>query len=222
MKVIRALMCLVACTAICCGLLYAQDADKKKDAKPAAKAAKEKPKAPAGMPAVKPAPELVKFTKAVAGNWTTAEKHEASPFMPAGGSTGMGVLRPGPGGMSLVLDYKSKGDMGPFAGHGVTWWNASQKAFTGLWCDSMGPACVVGGSGKWDGDSVVFNQTMDDGGGHKMSMRSTYTDITPNSFTYKMAVGPEGGELKPWMTIKYTRAGAAKAGDTGKKEDKKQ
>jgi len=47
--------------------------------------------------------------------------------------------------------------------------------------------------------------------GQKMALKQTWTDITPNSFTFVMDGGPPGGEMKRMMTIKYTRASAAKA-----------
>jgi hypothetical protein len=47
--------------------------------------------------------------------------------------------------------------------------------------------------------------------GQKVAMKNSWTDITPNSFTFNMDGGPPGGEMKHMMTIKYTRAGAAKA-----------
>ena len=46
--------------------------------------------------------------------------------------------------------------------------------------------------------------------GQKMAMKESWTDITPNSFTFTMEGGPPGGEMKRMMTIKYTRTGAAK------------
>lgn len=45
--------------------------------------------------------------------------------------------------------------------------------------------------------------------GQKVTMKETWTDITPNSFTFVMEGGPPGGEMKRMVTIKYTRMGAA-------------
>jgi hypothetical protein len=121
------------------------------------------------------------------------------------------VFKNGPGGLSLIQDYKSSGAMGSFAGHGVMWWDAKAGGYQGIWCDSMTAAgCTVNkGITKWDGNNLVGTDEMDMMG-QKMAVKEAWTDITPNSFTFTMEGGPPGGEMKRMMTIKYTRAGAAK------------
>jgi hypothetical protein len=166
------------------------------------------------MSVAKPSPEMEKLSKMVVGTWNTTEKHEPSPWAPKG-ATGKGtvVFKNGPGGLSLVQDYKSSSSMGSFAGHGVMWWDAKVGGYQGVWCDSMTPAgCQISkGITKWEGNNLVGTDESEMMG-QKMAMKESWTDITPDSFTFVMDGGPPGGEMKRMMTIKYTRAGAAKAG----------
>src|SRR5688572_26580968 len=68
------------------------------------------PGAPAGMEAPKPSPEIEKLTKWMVGTWQTEEKFAPAPEwgMPKGGTgKGTSVVKLGPGGFSLIDDYKS-------------------------------------------------------------------------------------------------------------------
>jgi hypothetical protein len=161
---------------------------------------------------VKPSAEMEKLSKMLVGTWSTTEKMEPAPWAPKG-ATGKGtaVFKKGPGGLSLVQDYKSSGSMGSFTGHGVMWWDPQAGGFKGIWCDSGTPAgCAVStGLAKFEGDNLVGTDE-EDMMGKKVAMKNTWTDVTPNSFTFNMDSGPPGGEMKHSMTIKYTRVGAAK------------
>ena len=204
---------LVAC-ALCLGSVVAQDkpAAKKPMEKAHAKAGekKEKPAMPPEMMA-KPSPEIQKLSKIMVGTWNAVETHEANEMMPAGSSKGVEVVKAGPGGLSLISDYKATGTMGKFAGHGVMWWDEKEKAYRSMWCDNMTPGgCMVGGTGKWEGNDVVFNEE-GEMMGKKYKMRETMTDITPTSFTFHMDAATDGGEMKRTMSIKYSKAGGAGA-----------
>jgi len=65
------------------------------------------------MPMAKPAPEMQKLSKIVVGTWSTTEKHEPSPWAPKG-ATGKGtaVFKNGPGGLSVIEEYKSSSNHG--------------------------------------------------------------------------------------------------------------
>ena len=60
---------------------------------------------------------MQKLSKMVVGTWSSAEKQEPSPWAPKG-ATGRGtaVFKNGPGGLSVIQDYKSSSGMGSFAG----------------------------------------------------------------------------------------------------------
>ena len=178
-------------------------------------ASKPTPPKPAGeqaataMPMPKPAPEMTKLIKMMAGNWIIAEKLEVSPMMPNGG-TGNGVARfyQGPGGLALVENYHSTGALGDFMGMGTWWWDPKAQLFHGLWCDNMTPnGCDTSGVTRWDGDKLVG--TMEgDMGGQKMIMRFIYSDFKPDSFVMTMEMGPSASKMQKSMTVTYTRAPA--------------
>jgi Protein of unknown function (DUF1579) len=183
--------------------------------KPAAKAGKPTDKkAPAtqgGMPpAAKPSPEMQKMAKMLVGKWTAVTKTEPMGGMPGGEAKGEATFYRGPGGLSLIEDFKSQGGgFGNFRGHGVTYWDDKAKNYTGVWCDSMTPGgCSSAGTSTWEGDKIVGFMEMPDEKGQVQKYRMTYSDIKPDSVTFTMEA-PDGGNYKPMMTIVYTRAAGA-------------
>ncbi len=197
---------LAMCAVLCCGAaMLAQD-------KPAAaKSANPKLEKPAqsssGMPpAPKASPEMQKLNKMLVGKWTAVVKTEAAPGMAATESKGEAIFRRGPGGLSLIEDFHSKGGMGSFYGHGVTYWDDKAKNYTGLWCDTMSAhGCENGGTSKWEGDKIVGFMEMEDNG-KMQKYRMTYSDIKPDSVTFTMEAPDSKGSYTPMMTIVYTRA----------------
>ena len=161
----------------------------------------------------KPSPEMQKIIKMFAGTWSSTEKHEPSEFLPNGGTgTGSDTVKAGPGGNSLISDYRSKGAMGgSFSGHGIIYWDAKHQAYSSVWCDNMSSeGCEVGATGKWEGNDLVFTaegEMM----GKKYEMKQVYTDIKPDSYTFYMDMSNVGGPMKRTMTITYTRKVEAKS-----------
>jgi Protein of unknown function (DUF1579) len=208
MKTILRVTMLLVLGGLCAMPLAAQEgamSAKPKAAKPAAKA-----KEQTGMPMPKPAPEMTKMIKMMAGTWTTTEKDDPSPMMPKGGTgKGTAILTPGPGGLSLTEKYHSSGGMGSnFNGLGTFWWDSKAQLYRGVWCDNMSPnGCDASGSTKWEGDKLVG--TMEgEMNGQKMMTRFTY-DFKPNSFVMMMESGPDASKMQRMMTITYTKAGGA-------------
>lgn len=183
--------------------------------KPAVKAPQSSAEKAAAMQAPKPPPEMAKLLKVLAGTWTTSEKFEPSEWMPKGG-TGSGKARmwAGPGGLSVLQDYRSDSQsaLPGFVGHGVVWWDPQAQGYRSVWCDSMTPGgCeFANGLGKWVGDEVVFTWESEQGG-RKTAMKEVYTDLQPDSFTMTMDIGVPGGELKRTMTIQHKRLKGAVA-----------
>lgn len=208
MKIATQTFVFFALWALCSLSLAAQDSGTAKSgAAPAAAAA---------MPATKPSPEITKLINAMAGNWTTSETMEPSPFGPGGSGHGTSKVWAGPGGLSLLQNYHSSGPMGSFSGAGTSWWDPATNVYRGVWCDNMTPAgCDASGSSKWDGDKLVG--TMEgEMNGQKMVTKMTYSDFTPSSFVMTMESGSDLNSLKKMMTIKYTKA--AKAAETAEKK----
>jgi hypothetical protein len=162
----------------------------------------------------KPAPEIQKLAKTLAGNYATAETHDPNPMMPNGG-TGKGEARftVAPGGHYIVQTYRSKSDMGSFQGHGLIWYDASAKVYRSVWCDSMSPTCDTSGTMKWDGDKLVGTGEYEEMS-KKYGYKETLSNLTPNGFTFDMENSTDGGALKHVMKIDYTRATSASTGKT--------
>lgn len=195
----------------------AQDKPAAKTAKPSDKKA---PAAQGGMPpAPKPSPEMQKMAKLFVGKWTAVTTTVAGGGMPATEAKGEATFYRGPGGLSLIEDFKSDGgSFGAFRGHGITYWDDKAKNFTGIWCDTMTPTgCANGGTSKWEGDKIVGFMEMPDEKGVMAKYRMAYSDIKPDSVTFSMEA-PDGSNYKPMMTIVYTRAAAAAPKPAAKKD----
>jgi len=159
------------------------------------------------IPPAKQVEEMKKLVDTFAGMWkTTATVEKNMFFSEAGTSEGHSEFRAGPAGNSLVERARSHGVMGSFAGMGVFWWDANSSAYSALWCDSLSrDGCDLLGTGKWDGNSLVFNSEADMGGS-KLKMRETYSDITSDSFTFTMQAAVGDAPMAKMMTIQYQRA----------------
>lgn len=181
-------------------LFAQQSADTKKPTQPSA-----------GMEAPKPSPEIEKLTKWMVGTWQSEENFAPAPEfgMPnAGKGRGISVVKLGPGGFSLIDDYKSRNIMGRFAGHGVTYWDPTEKAYKSFWIDSMSGKGETQ-TGKWEGNDLVFVGESEMGG-KKVQTLSKITNITPTSYTFKLG-NSASGEMKEMLVINYKKVGAGAA-----------
>ena len=182
----------------------AKSAEKPPVAANTARPANPKPPAGGGFEMPKPAPEIERLGGMLYGRWDTEEKHEPSEMLPQGGAgKGLETVRPGPGGLSLISEYKSEGPMGIFSGVGITTWNPAEKAYHIHWTDNSGPGVFVL-TGKWEGKDLVFTAS-DMMAGKKIYARHAFTEITPTTFTYTIDTGSAPNQLKRNMTIKYTK-----------------
>ena len=168
----------------------------------------QKPAADAQGGAPKQSPEMQKLVNMMAGRWQvtmTMEPNEQSPKPLTVRATSN--IRSGPGGLAVIEDARARqSPLGPFAGHGVIWFDPQQKLYHGLWCDNWTPmGCDNAGSGNWQGDNLVMTSD-NEMWGKKLKMRHTYTDITPDSYTYKIEAGPDENSMKLFLTIKYVKA----------------
>jgi hypothetical protein len=203
----------LAAAAMCVSISLAQNPPATKKPAKQSRQTTEKKAGGMGMPMMsKPSPEIQKLIKDFAGTWSTSEKIEASEFIPQGGTgAGTDISKAGPGGNSLLGDYRSRGSMGSFSGHGIIFWDAKRQLYNSIWCDSMSPSgCEAGISGKWEGEELVFNSESEMMG-KKVQSKQVYTDIKPDSFTFYIDSSVDGGPIKRFMTIKYTRKAGSSA-----------
>ncbi|MBZ5721381.1 MAG: DUF1579 domain-containing protein [Acidobacteriia bacterium] len=211
MNFIRQMGMVLVIASFCLVVALAQDSEKKPadKAMSKSKAAAKSETMNMGMPMAKPSADMEKMAKMLVGTWATTETFEVSDMMPKGGKgTGMAVIKPGPGGLSIVEDYHSQGGLGAFAGHGVFWWDEKAQGFKNVWCDNMTPGgCTpINGMGKWEGSDLVFNDEQDMMG-KKMGMKQVLT-AAGSSVTLTMSSSEDGGPMKKMMTIKYTKMAA--------------
>ncbi len=146
----------------------------------------------------KPAPEMQRLSTLFLGTWSTSEKHESGRIAPRGGvGLGTDTVRLGPGGMSLISDYRATDPMGRFLSHGILWWDAHEQGYRGVECQNRSPGgCDVGSIWKWEGKDLVA---------HEQGIKEVFTDLTPTSRTFYMDVSEDGSPLKRLMTIKYIK-----------------
>ena len=198
------------------GLLWAASLSAQ-DNKPADHAAPTASKRPVVATLTRQASAMKKLAAAMEGTWKATVHMEASAWSPkAMVSNGSMVAKMGPGGLSLVQDFRSKGEMGPYAGLGVLWYDSQASAYKGLWCDTMSPdGCGDGGTGNWDGDKIVVTlDTMQSG--KKSHLVTTYS-FGPGTMTEEFQNSEDGGPLKRIMLIEYKRvSGTAPQKPTGK------
>ncbi|MGH9367478.1 MAG: hypothetical protein ACRD3M_07370 [Thermoanaerobaculia bacterium] len=82
-----------------------------------------------------PGRQMQKLVNALSGTWSIREEYEPSEMMPNGGvGQGQEVWRAGPGGLSLVEEYRSKTSIGEVVGLSVTWWDEKAQGYQALWC----------------------------------------------------------------------------------------
>jgi hypothetical protein len=149
----------------------------------------------------KPTPEMQRLSRFFVGSWSTNEKHEPGAIAPNGGiGKGSEKVALGPGGMSLISDYKASDPSGKFDAHTIMWWDAKEQAYRSLECRNRSAAAgCEAGLWRWEGSDLVS----EDEEGIKMG----WTDFTPTSRSFYMDASTDGGPMKRVMTIKYTKSG---------------
>lgn len=200
-----------------CGFCMAQT--ETKDKKPAEKSGMvhDHGKASAaGMEMPKPPAEIQKMMPMV-GTWSVTGKTEPGPWGKGGTDKGSMVVTKGPGGFSIVQDFKSKGAMGPFQGKGTIWWDKEANQYRNLWCDSMA-GCTVATT-KMEGDN---KWTVDmDGEFQGKKVKTTINGtMSPdgNSMHEDFMQSFDGGPATKTMTMDYKRVGKAVAAKQAAKE----
>jgi hypothetical protein len=168
--------------------------------------AQEKSKNSSALPAIKQSPEMKKLVDTFAGSWKTTTKMEKNEWFPeAGTAVGRSRIEAGPAGNSLRERNDTSGAGGGYAGFGLKWWDAQEKLYRAVWCDTMDPGgCSMAGTGRWDGDKLIFDADMEGPQG-KMHMRETFSNITTNSYDFVIEAGPNAGSMKQMLSMKYER-----------------
>ncbi len=139
-----------------------------------------------------PSPEIRRLLSMLVGTWT---KQNVLPDRPASGS--QEVNKAGSGGRSLISDY------GP-GNHSVAYWDAKRGVYVWMSCEAMMPDGCEIATGKWQGPDLVLT-SHGARAGTEYEIRSTWTDITPDSVMLYIDVSAKEGPMRRVAAVKYTR-----------------
>ncbi len=160
---------------------------------------KEPPKkAEAGARAVpKAGPEMEKIRWLI-GEWTWTDKYEDSPIAKAGVGNGTMTVKLGPGGHSLITDFRKVSERGEEIGHEIYFWDAKENVYKRVAAVSKTPGLITG-TGKWEDDKLVFVWEFG-AGAQKLVLRAVYSDIKPNFTTIALHASLADGPMKLLVT----------------------
>jgi hypothetical protein len=151
-----------------------------------------------------PGPEIQKM---LIGDWSLRLEYQPSPTLKDGLiTTGEEKWHAGPGGMSLVEDFREPLGSGEVAGLGVLWWNDEVKGYQVLWCDSQNPSgCSLRNvTGGWqDGQLTILAEQ--EHGGKKVMIKEVFSDLSAMSFKQSFYSGPSVDDLKLDLVIRASR-----------------
>jgi hypothetical protein len=162
----------------------------------------------------KPCPQVERLLRAFEGTWAINEEIAPDSTLPKGATgKGMIVWRPGPGGFSVVEDYKSKQGAREVTGLGVFWGDESAGGYHSIWCDSTNPGGCISfkNVARWEGTQLVLVEDYKTNG-KQFTFKEVFGDIAPGTFTQTLFGGEIGGELKVDQTIHARKLAGAAAG----------
>jgi hypothetical protein len=153
------------------------------------------------------APEMKRVSDALSGSWETKEKFEPNDLLRAGASgSGVFTIRKGPGGNSLIIDYKSQSDAGPYSSTRIIYWDSRAGRYRGFYCDSLQPiGCGEAGDGKWDGNDLMFVSSTDGPKG-PIQLTQRFSRISASRFTFSLDMVNQGRAERS-LTIEARKIG---------------
>ena len=110
------------------------------------------------------------------GTWRAMDKYEKTVLNPNGGEgSGLYKTMVGPGGFSLLTDYRYDAPHGSSSGHQLFAWEPKQACFVGYLVTSSFPG-VLQVTGNWEGPVLVLSGEFEIRGMH-IGFRQTFSDI---------------------------------------------
>lgn len=139
------------------------------------------------------------------GTWIGEETMHPSPWDPQGGTaTGRIVSRLDIDGMFLISDYTQERDgVINFRGHGVYGFDPLTDRYTMYWFDSIGNDPGGPASGRWDGDTLMFERSSDRG-----RSRYVYEFEGPDAYRFRIEMSADGERWTTWMDSRWRRISA--------------
>jgi hypothetical protein len=151
----------------------------------------------------KPAPELKKLDY-FSGTWTSEGDVKPGPMGPGGKFTGSGKGQWMDGGFFLVINSDFKGGaMGNGTGTAYMGYNADEKVYTYDEFNTMGEA--VHSKGTVDGDTWNWTNEFKMGP-QTMKARYIMKILSPDSYTFKFEMSPDGNKWETSMEGKATKS----------------
>lgn len=152
--------------------------------------------------------EFHKHLEAFVGHWNFTTKWRMSEEAPWSESTGTSDVKWILDGRFIYEDVKgSFGEMGPFAGVGITGYDNGQKIYTNVWMDSMNTSMMTS-KGTCDASGKVFTSVGDSYDcmtGKMKKTKTVHTVINENKNKLEMfEVKADGSSFKS-MEIIYNR-----------------
>jgi Protein of unknown function (DUF1579) len=157
-----------------------------------------------------PTPEMQRLAALLAGTWDMTLTYAPGPLAPEGGTgTGQETSRPGPGGLSLLIETAAGGPAGQYEAGGIIEWSATQHVYKLHWVSSLSH---VGSyfDGTWVEEDLVFTGT-ENLMGQAFASRHTITNIRTDAFLYTIDIGATHDQLERTITIEYTKRPEAQA-----------
>lgn len=143
-------------------------------------------------------PAIERLLKAFAGTWSITDELTPDAKSPQG-KHGKGTIiwRPGPGGFSVIEDFRSLQGDEDVSGLGALWWDPSAQGYHTIWCDSTNPGGCIDfkNTARWEGETLVLQEDYDVHG-KKYAFKEVFGDITSDTFTQTLYGGEAGGPLK--------------------------
>ena len=152
-------------------------------------------------------PQMEKLVRALEGRWSIKEKLAPDATSPKG-TTGDGriIWRPGPGGFSLVEEYRSRQGQREVNGLGLFWWDEAAQGYRTIWCDSTNPGGCINfkNAVHWKGPQLELVEDYEVKS-KRFTFREVFSDITSATFTQTLYGGESGKELKVDQIIQATK-----------------
>jgi hypothetical protein len=144
-----------------------------------------------------PGPEMEKL-KFLVGTWDLKGGYEKSPMFPDGGAqTGWYTAQLGPGGFSVIADFKLEGPLGKEVGHEILTWDPKQNSYSAITVGNAFPGANIGIS-KWEGANFVTVHDFEFGG-MNLHLRSVISKIQEKSLHMEeFSQSGEGAYLTVW------------------------
>jgi hypothetical protein len=158
-----------------------------------------------------PHPEIVRLLQLLEGTWSIKDELAPNKDSPKG-TTGIGTIiwRSGPGGFSVIEEFRSMQGGEDVTGLGEWWWDDAVNGYHTIWCDSTNPGGCIDfkNSVRWEDSKLVLQEDYEVKG-KKFTFREEFSDFTSNKFTQTLFGGPVGGPLKVDEIIHATRIKSA-------------